>query len=131
MAIFLPSFVIQKYVFGLPVINFLFLRVRRGRSSFRESGHSGLLEKQNAAGNKLKLSLINLSSVHFSPLLTIRYIPKRINSLIPRSLYNSLSKGFFIYPSDSEGLRVEEEIYLFAFRHFLSSSLTFFSLKPK
>ena len=102
MAIFLPSFVREKYAFGLPVINFLFLRVRRGRSSFRESGHSGLLEKQNAAGNKLKLSLINLSSVHFSPLLTIKYIPKRINSLIPKSLYNSLSKGFFIYPSGSE-----------------------------
>ena len=95
-AIFFPSLVKVKKVFGLPVINFLFLRVRRGRSSFRESGHSGFLEKQNVSGNKLKLSLTNLSNVHFSPLLTIEYIPKRINSLIPRFLYNSLSKDFFI-----------------------------------
>ena len=99
MAIFFPSLVRKKEVLGSPVINFLFLRVRRGRSSFRESGHSGFLEKQNASGNILKLSLTNLSKVHFSPLLTIEYIPKRINSLIPRFLYDSLSKYFSIFIS--------------------------------
>jgi len=54
------------------------------------------LKKQNAFGNKLKLSLTNLSKVHFSPLLTIECIPKRINSLIPRFLYSSLSEDVFI-----------------------------------
>lgn len=40
-AIVLPSLVREKEVLGSPVINFLFRRVLMGRSSFRESGHSG------------------------------------------------------------------------------------------
>jgi len=40
-AFFLPRFVKEKEVFGFPVISFLFLKVLRGRSNLRLSGHLG------------------------------------------------------------------------------------------
>ena len=78
IAIFWPALVKENMVTGFPLISFLCLKVLKGRSNFRESGHWGYFEKLKVSGNKLKHSLISLSKSHFSLLEITEYMENRI-----------------------------------------------------
>ena len=65
-ALFTPWSVSLKKLLGSPIINFSFLKARKGLSSFRESGQIGYLKNFTASGNKMKHSLTNLSKLHCS-----------------------------------------------------------------
>ena len=97
MAIFWPALVRVKRVLGSPFINFLFLKVLKGRSIFRESGNWEYFGKLKVLGNRVKHSLTNLSKSHFPLPEITEYIENKIRSEIGTfiSFFNSDTKNRF------------------------------------